>query len=303
MLWNDAEYVAGERGENTTISPQAHQDFTLDNWYGYEGETAPHGYSGKFRIKLTAAPGESFMDRRDRPLAYNPANGVAIRNPKGGQGAGDGIFLHDCQVTLDRLQIQSATGCGVGGMGGHDNGEHLTDCIIESQATGNVAAVELDCSCLVDNCLIIGSGKAGLWPKYPVRLSRSTIVAAKPCADSVGLISGIPWNKAWDGETWVTDTIVIGWAHAAGCADHKFSPAWWNPKSANNATDTAETSDHPVVKSVGGWKLTIDPLPGKGTRYKVPYDRTTFVNPGTDWRVAPDSPLRGLGMSAGRAGN
>jgi hypothetical protein len=298
QLWNDAEYVAGERGENHPLDFQDHQTY-------YPNDTGPTAADSTLRIQLTAAPGESFMDRPGAPLRYDRANGVAIRNPSGGTAAwgrspGDAILLHDSCVTLDRLQIKSDTARGVGDVANHDNSVVLSNCIVQSDASGDVPVVEIDAGSTLDNCLVIGSGRAGVWSKYPMVIHGCTIVSQKPAPDSIGILPLIPWLKSFnEGMTVVSDTAVFGWASAAGHGDHKYSPQWWNPRCAGNATDTSDSSDHHVTKFAGN-SITIDPLPGTGNHFKVPFDKTTFVDPGSDWRIAPTSPLHGIGMSADR---
>lgn len=292
-LWNDAEYVAGERGENRPISVQDHQMF-------YPGDTSPKGRAEQLRITITAAPGESFMDRPDAPLRYDPAHGVAIRNPSGGVGNGNALVLRDCGVTLNRIQLKSDTGRGVGEAFYHNNGETLTDCIIQSDATGDASVVEIDYGCTVTNCLIIGSGKVGLWSKYQIRIDSCTIVSRNPVPESVGVLPLIAWNKYLDGMTLMTRTAIFGWASAAGHGDHKFAPEWWNVKCAGNATDAAEATDHHTFKYKRD-EITVDSMPGTNNLYKVPNDRTVFVDPGKDWRIVPGSPLQGVGMSVPRS--
>ncbi len=294
QLWNDAEYVAGERGERHPIDIQDHQSF-------YPGDTSPNGRSGKIYVKLTAAPGESFMDRPKAPLRYDQTYGVAIRNPSGGvagwgRSPGNAILTHDSSVTLDRLQLRSQTGRAVGDVANHNNGINLTNCILQSDATGNIAAVEIDCGCTVRNCLVIGSGKVGLWSKYPMLVESCTVVSVKPAPDSIGVLPVTAWNKFCDGMTVMKNCAVFGWANAVGHGPRKYSPDWWHhAKSSNNATDTAANSDHRIVE-FNRSKITVDPLPGKGNHFKVAGDKKLFVDPGQDWRISPDSELRGLGL-------
>ncbi|MGH7145365.1 MAG: RNA polymerase sigma factor [Planctomycetota bacterium] len=296
-LWNDREYVAGENGENHPIFLNDHQ-----GWH--PGDACPQGVDGKNRLIITAAPGESFMDRPNAPLHYDPAQGVAIRNPAGGIGAwgwspGNGLLFSDAYDTLDRLQIKSATGHVTGEIGGNaPNGLLLTNDLLESDAGGKVDALECDCMGVMVNCLLIGAGPKGVYPKYPMRIDHCTVVSTQPAADSIGVMSGIPWDiKGVEKGAVLRGCLIFGWKNPV--ASEQYWGKWedgknWNePDGGNNATDQDDPGEHLFPDG----KLKTHPLPGNVNHYKVVFDKTLFRDPGQDWRLVATSPLKDLGMS------
>ncbi|MGH7069970.1 MAG: hypothetical protein ACREFO_08130 [Acetobacteraceae bacterium] len=294
LLWNDREYVAGENGETAPIRLQMHDDYRHEGGVilGCTNTPCPH-------LIVTTAPGESFRDRltpADPLRGYDPKTGVAIRDstPYRWPYEPAGLDLHDNFVDLIGLQIKSVHGAAVNGMSSFANSMTVRDCILDGgsydQWTAH-AAVTTDTSSVIVNSLIITHAPIGVVLKYPGFVLHSTIVAPDRKAGTVGIETFATWVFP---DTTVSNTAIFGFAHAAA---HEEAHTSWSAQSSHNITDAPVGDSGTAISAYGAsMPATVDRLPG--TLYGAAMG-SAFVRPGSDWRLARNSPLRGAGSAFG----
>lgn len=294
-LWNDREYVAGERDEAVPIRLQAHFDYTEDGFpYSPEGVNVACP-SRCYNIVIKAAPGESFADMLtpgDPLTGYDPTKGVAIRNPT--WNLTDGFELRDNGVDLIGLQIKSDHGIGVGGGQTHGgNSVTLQDCIVEGGRARD-PAIFLDTAMLVANSLVVAHGALGIQEDYPGTVLHSTVVNPDRVANSIAIEVGLDW--VFVGET-VSNTAIFGFAHDAGSTGDPRATNWqkmtWH--GGHNATD-APVADSGAVALGPHAVSTVRTLPG--TTYGESASAAFVAFPG-DYRLRDGSPLIGAGTAFG----
>jgi hypothetical protein len=297
QLWNDREYVAGQNGEAVPIRLQAHFDYTQDGFpYDSEGG-GPICVSACRRIILMAAPGESFIDSRtplDPLTGYDPAKGVAIRNPASSV-LSDGFHIRDNSVDLIGLQIKSDHGNGVGGGQTHGgNDVTVRHSIVEGGSAPDTTVIHLDAGTLVENSLVVAHGNLGIRQDYPGTVLHSTLVNPDRVPNSVAIQVGIDW--VFTGET-VSNTAIFGFAHAAG------------------STSNPDATDYTATRWFGTHNITDAPVGDRGTLSLGREGTSTArILPGTvygssaaaafrafpgDYRLAASSPLIGAGNAHG----
>lgn len=289
-LWNDREYVAGEHGEAVPIRLQAHFDYTRDDFpYSPEGIVLTC-QSQCHDIIVTAAPGESFADSLtpSNPLTgYDPAKGVAIRNPT--WNLADGLELRDNGVKLIGLQIKSDHGIGLGGGETHGgNGVAVQDCIVAG-GRGTDPAIFLDTHLLVANSLVVAHGAVGIQEDYPGTVLHSTLVNPNRVANSIAIASG--WDWIFVGQT-VSNAAIFGFAHDAGSTTPSQTTTWFG---SHNATD-APVGDSGTLTLGSHTSATVNILPG--TTYGESAS-AAFVAFPDDYRLRDGSPLIGAGSAFG----
>ena len=291
-LWNDREYVAGRHGEAVPIRLQAHHDHTQDGFpYSPEGGRIACP-SGCREIIVTTAPGESFADSLtpgDPLSGYDPARGVAIRNPTTGYLT-DGFELRDNHVTLIGLQIKSDHGIGLGGGETHGGNYATVRRSTIDGGQGHKPAIFLDTRMLVANSLVVAHGAFGIQEDYPGTVLHSTLVNPDRVPDSFGIVSGHDW--VFVGET-VSNTAIFGFAHAAGFGFQGWDDMTW--LGSHNATDApAADNGSPALPRKG--RVIARMLPG--TTYGESASKAFVAFPG-DYRPRAGSPLIGAGNALG----
>jgi hypothetical protein len=113
LLWNDGLITIAAAGQ----------------WLSISGVTA-----GAFTILITCAPGESFRDVPNVPLAYSTTNGVAVQAPATGTTS-QYVFIGPANVTFDGIQFkdpQSGTSNLIFAVGA--NGFVMQNCIVDTIA-------------------------------------------------------------------------------------------------------------------------------------------------------------------------
>jgi len=296
-LWNDREYVAGEHGEAVPIRLQAHLDYTRDGFpYSPEGINIACADTC-FHIVVTTAADESFADsltQADPLTGYDPAKGVAIRNPST-SFLSDGFEARDNFVDLIGVQIKSDHGIGLGGGETHGgNDVTVRNSIVDGGRGTDAAAVNLDTSMVVANSLIIAHGAIGITEDYPGTVLHSTLVNPDRVPDSFGIKVALDW--VFVGET-VSNTAIFGFTHAAGSTGDPNAKDWQGMRwlGSNNATDAPPPDTGSLSLGREG-TATARILPA--TTYGSSASAAFRAFPG-DYRLAVASPLIGTGNALG----
>ena len=200
QLWND--------GPITTSSGTPYLSLT--------GHTV-----GSFTITLTAAPGESFVDKiagQTTALNFNSNNGVAFVLPSaGGSPAINYLYVTDSNVAITRLQFQdpnSASGSTILQSSGSSNFV-IDSCLFDGYAQGGGACIlgAGNGSAVIRNSVIIdrvpSGAAAGI---YSFTTSATTCVVANCTAIALNSPSNVGglFNSG-TGSLTVTNSIVVGY--------------------------------------------------------------------------------------------
>ena len=298
QLWNDREYVAGQHGEAVPIRVQAHLDNTQDG-FPYDSEGGGPTCTICYRIILTAAPGESFVDTltpSDPLTGYDPTKGAAIRNSTNSVLT-DGFSIRDNSVDLIGLQIKSDHGNGVGGGQAHSgNDVTVRHSIVEGGtiADAGTAAINLDTHMLVENSLVVAHGIFGIREDYPGTILHSTLINPDRVPNSIAIEVVLRW--VFTGET-VSNTAIFGFAHVAGSTSNPEATDWTGMLwfGTHNITD-APVGDHGALSLGREGTATVRILPG--TVYGSSASAAFNAFPG-DYRLPASSPLVGAGSAHG----
>lgn len=294
QIWNDREYVAGRNGEASPIMPAFH----YTNWD--DGTTFTNG--GKpYRIVLSPAPGESFIDSYrpgERLFGIDSGKGVTVYDPNGYQWPNqpDAIDIRDYNVEVFGLQLDSLHGAAVGSLTTFTNAATVMNDILQGGSTdswteGNAAS--FDAWGFVSNSLIIATGPIGVSFKYPGMLVHDTIVNPSRTG-GVAVETAATWVF---NPTYVADTVIAGFVHAGGFggAFGSKGPAF-SDQSNYNITDAPHDDSGTYTLTTGSGSVNIPVYTIPGTDYGA-RTHELFVAFGENWN--PGRLLRGAGSAIG----
>jgi len=290
MLWRGMEYVDDNPGT-------ALQFRNINGGHDGCGEGLPNNWNiatHRYWITLTAAPGESFADKGPSiPLAYDPANGVAIRSsvPDTGFSRNDNSAIYALSfVKLQRLQVRSDRGNGIYTCCGI-----IEDDLIDAAQSG----LQLDYRAEVHNLVIIARGQVGMTSTYNNLIDHVTIVNP----NGTGLVGVEVMNPGMDGPSTVRNTAIFGFKYPTGIStNYKQYPAF-STMSDHNASDapvaSGQNGDNVMINPLESGRIqpamTAAPLPGEHSLSGVSFSAATFNDPKGDFRLAAGSRLRGAG--------
>jgi hypothetical protein len=280
------------------------------------------------RIYLRAAPGDSFRDNFRLgvdPLRYDPSRGVALYSNSpysDGNWIQYGAPLNNLEagVIYDGLQMKSENGWA---------SSHNTNFTVfrNSILDGGRGVVDSTLEGLVWNSLVVARGTVGLYGKYRIGISQSTILCdtTVPNSQAVTVFNGAgagfyPWSVNAGGPPFYNN-LILGCKIDLAIGSNNFgtpSPppySWTDPfYSGGNATDVATPAapiaiaawaDYPSQNvypfhsyTFGGYGKTCGPSNTSACTGLNPADVLVNPTPGPNLDATPkiNSPIKGAGV-------
>jgi hypothetical protein len=308
--YNRQKFVAGSNGEQIPILMTFHEDF--------DGDTDPYCYkatgvslslsisrcNGNFFFwKLTAAPGDSFVDNltTSGQLHIDSEKGVTVENTAAFPGYvgtfyntwGEPIAFSDNFGQISRLQLRSVNGMCIAARGGGPGGQHVNALIMNQDILdcgGGPGGITCDSNCSLQNSVLIvhstARGSFGFQGYYSGRIANVTIVGVN-ARDSACFVIYHPWfgGGKWsdvsiaDAPTWNNVACLgfpVPWAYNTG---------WAHTNGTNNMTDAPSGTISPTtITAPGGYgTFTTSQLPGTTRNGLNPSSQLVNPTPGASF--------------------
>lgn len=305
MLWNDREYVNGQNGEANQIVLHDHHDRHNDGNPAFissepgapTGRVDGNGYSSGYPFVITAAPGESFADRRGPLVGYDQTRGVGLHLTGGSDSALRG---DDNYIIFQRLQVKSDASYALSGVETRScNYCELLDSVVDGGGplgSHYYTPIAWGASPVIANSLIITRGQVGIVYDYTGVILHSTIV-----------YEGFGWPVTVGVETnydWIfpgmqiSSSVFVGFNYvAAQTIPNPSYPLTW--LGGNNFTDAPSGNAGVNLGNStfnGAWPV-VSAAPSIFTYGTVPAN--DFVAYPGDLRLKKGSPLAGAGAAYG----